>query len=343
MKTRYVQFKSPYNISVVNDDIQWPQSGKLLIKTLVSAISSGTELLVYRGQWPQNCVVDETIASLSEDFSYPLKYGYSSVGRVVATGSDVDPSWMNKRVFCFNPHESLFIAAPHETIVLPDEIDTEDAALLPNMETAVNLVMDGHPVIGERVCVFGLGVVGLLATAVLAHTGLEHIATFDRIQIRRDASLKMGADSATDPVIDPECSTSSLNGGLALFRSWADLSFELSGNPAALDSAIESTGFGGRVIIGSWYGSKKADLNLGGYFHRSRIKLVSSQVSSIAPEFTDRWTKARRMDLATNLLRKIRPSQLITHRFSIDDASQAYELIDQKPEKVIQAIFKYED
>jgi threonine dehydrogenase-like Zn-dependent dehydrogenase len=323
--------------------MEWPQAGKVLIKSEVSAISAGTELLVYRGLWPKNCVVDQTIQALADNFSYPLKYGYSTVGHVIDVSPHVDSSWIGKRVFCFNPHESHFAASPEELIPLPHDIDSYDAAMLPNMETAVNLVMDGHPVIGERVCIFGLGVVGLLTTAVLNYVGLEHIATFDRIEARRNAAIMLGANSSTDPTVAFACEPDSATQDHNRFSGWADLSFELSGNPDALNSAIEVTGYAGRIVVGSWYGSKQTDINLGGYFHRSRIKITSSQVSSISPEFTGRWDKRRRLDLALRFLRKIKPSGLITHRFDINLAAGAYQLVDNKPDQVIQAIFEYKD
>ena len=343
MDVRSVEFAAPYDVRVTQSSLQWPQSGKALVKTIVSAISSGTELLAFRGQWPKGCVVDSTISSLSEDFSYPLKYGYSSVGRVIDVGTGVDKSLLGKRVFSFNPHESHFACNPNEVIQIPDDIEHDDAAILPNMETAVNFVMDGHPLIGERVCVFGLGIVGLLTTAVLSRTGLENLVAFDRIELRRNRALELGADFAIDPADAFDISENHFRGGTDSYSAWADLCYELTGSPQALNDAINATGFAGRIVIGSWYGSKKSDINLGGYFHRSRIRMISSQVSSIAPEFMGRWTKDRRMNLALSFLRKIRPSSLITHRFNVEDAPRAYELIDKRPSEVIQVILTYED
>jgi threonine dehydrogenase-like Zn-dependent dehydrogenase len=122
----------------------------------------------------------------------------------------------------------------------------------------------------------------------------------------------------------------------------ADLVYELSGVPSALDQAIAVTGFTGRVLVGSWYGQKPAHLDLGGHFHRNRIRLISSQVSTLAPELSGRWTKARRFQVAWEMIRKINPSRFITHRFPITQAHQAYQLLDQDPEGAIQVIFSYE-
>ena len=127
-----------------------------------------------------------------------------------------------------------------------------------------------------------------------------------------------------------------------LIPSGADLSLELSGSPDALNGAIALTGFGGRVVIGSWYGEKQAHLNLGGEFHRSRIKLISSQVSTIAPELSSRWDKKRRYEVAWGALMRFHPEKWITHRIPLEDAAQAYRLLDENPGNTIQVILQYE-
>ena len=95
------------------------------------------------------------------------------------------------------------------------------------------------------------------------------------------------------------------------------------------------------MVIGSWYGVKRSDLNLGGHFHRSRMRLISSQVSSIAPELTGRWDKTRRYQVTWQMLTEVQPARFITQRFPIAQAAQAYELIDHHPEDAIQVILTY--
>ena len=109
----------------------------------------------------------------------------------------------------------------------------------------------------------------------------------------------------------------------------------------ALDQALAVTGYAGRLVIGSWYGQKQVHLDLGGRFHRSRIRLISSQVSSLAPELSGRWTKARRFETAWKMLAAVHPSTFITQRFSIDQAARAYELLDQCPQDSIQVLLTY--
>ena len=95
-------------------------------------------------------------------------------------------------------------------------------------------------------------------------------------------------------------------------------------------------------MVGSWYGTKKTELDLGGNFHRNRIRLISSQVSTLAPRFSDRWTKNRRMNVALDMIRSLNPARFVTHRFDVAEAGKAYELIDQNPGETVQVVLTYE-
>ena len=220
---------------------------------------------------------------------------------------------------------------------VPLPLSPEAAAFVPNMETAVNFLMDGQPLIGEQVVVFGQGVVGLLTTALLARLPLTSLVTLDRYPLRRQTSLALGAHTSLDPA-EPQ----TLARLHALLQQGADLTYELSGNPAVLEPAIAATGFSGRVVIGSWYGQKRAEIDLGGRFHRSRMRLISSQVSTLAPEWTGRWSKARRLQVAWWMLEQVQPAHLITHRFPLARAAEAYAMLDQHPEAALQVILTYD-
>lgn len=334
-------FTAPGRVDVRAETLPTPAAGQVVVQTLASAISPGTEMLVYRGQAPAEMAVDETISALGGSFDFPLKYGYAAVGRVVELGPGVDPGWRDRLVFAFNPHESHFVAAVADLLPVPTEIDPDTALFLPNVETAINFLLDGAPLIGEQVAVFGQGIVGLLTTALLARIPLASLITLDRYRLRREASLSLGAHSSLDPSM-PDA-RARLQSHLQADRSYAgaDLTYELSGVPAALDLAIAATGFNGRIVVGSWYGQKHADLNLGGRFHRSRIRLISSQVSTLTPELSGRWTKARRLQVTWHMLREVKPARLITHRFPFAEASTAYTLIDQRPDECIQVVLRY--
>jgi threonine dehydrogenase-like Zn-dependent dehydrogenase len=185
--------------------------------------------------------------------------------------------------------------------------------------------------------------VGLLVASLLKEFPLESLVTSDRYELRRKASLSLGLNDSFDPeLIDTQ---NNLKHASQIHQhAYAqnfDLTFELSGSPSALNSAIVMTTFSGRIVIGSWYGEKKAPIDLGGAFHRSRIKLISSQVSTIAPELSGRWDKARRFDVAWKALERIKPEKWITHRFPIEEAGKAYGLLDNNPQETIQVIFDY--
>jgi threonine dehydrogenase-like Zn-dependent dehydrogenase len=306
----------------------------MLVETQFSAISPGTELLIYRGHAPTDLPVDENIAALDGALVFPLQYGYAAVGTVIEVSDDLTRDWLDKTVFSFQPHQTHFLTTPEQVIPLPERISPESAVFLPNMETAVNFLMDGHPLIGERVAVFGQGIVGLLTTALLSKFPLKDLLTLDLYPNRRIASLEAGATQSFDPSNARTLSQLRSENGV-------DLVYELTGSPKSLDQAIAVTGFAGRVVVGSWYGQKRVSLDLGGHFHRSRIKIVSSQVSTLAPSIRGRWDKSRRFEVAWDMIHQVQPQRWITHRLPFQQAAQGYRLLDQNPEEVIQVLLDY--
>ncbi len=298
------------------------------MRTLVSAISPGTEMLAFRGQLPADQPLDATLPALAQEAAYPLRYGYACVGTVTAVGDPADATWLGRRVFAFQPHASAFTAPLSALLPVPDALENETAALLPMAETAVNFVQDGAPLLGERVAVFGAGVVGLLTLQLLSRFPLAELAAVDPIEERRARAQQAGA-------------TRTLHADACAELRDCDLVYELSGNPRALEQAIASTGFDGRIVVGSWYGSQKVPLNLGGHFHRSRMRLISSQVSTIHPTLAGRWTRARRFDEAWRLLASPFVPTLITHRFGFGAAPDAYATIDRQLSAVQVVLLTY--
>ena len=341
MKKEALYFAAPYQMEIREEALREPAPGQLLVRTLVSAISAGTELLIYRGQAPTELAVDDTIPSLMGNIRFPMKYGYAAVGEVIAVGSGLADLWQGKKIFAFNPHESLFLASPEEVHVLPPDMPPEEAVFFPNMETAVTLAADGKPGIGEQVAVFGQGIVGLLVTSILAKLPLESLVTLDAYALRRNTSRDVGAHFSLDPTAPGVLEEAlSLLQGPRAYRG-ADLTYEVSGEPGALDQAIGVTGYSGRVVIGSWYGTKRVSLHLGGSFHRSRIRLIGSQVSSISPELRGRWNKERLGQLTWKCIRELLPSRLVTQRFRLSEAAEAYRMLDQNAEQTLQVLLTY--
>lgn len=341
MKRKSLMFIGPEKVEVVEEEIGGPEENQVLVKTLVSAISPGTEMLFYRGLVPEEMAIDASIQSLSGSARFPFKYGYATVGEIVEVGKNVATGCVGQRVFAFHPHESLFLVENSELLTVPREIPTGGAVFLPTMETAVNFLMDGYPMIGEAVAVFGLGIIGLVTTALLLGFPLGIVLTFDRFPSRRAEALSLGVTESFNPD-DPDVITQAMQKlSKAGWEAGADLTFELSGAPAALNQAIAVTGFDGRVVIGSWYGKKRAEIDLGGKFHRSRIRLVSSQVSTVSPALSGRWDKQRRLRVAWEQILKTRPQRWVTHRFSFEDAPKAYQLMSEHPEETLQVLLDY--
>ena len=358
MKSHTLFFVAPKQIEIRTQDLRPLKDDEVLVETLCSSISAGTEMLVYRGQFPH---LADAHDKFSSDLNYPLAYGYACVGIVRETGKDIDTNWRDKLVFGFQPHTTHFTTRVSDIIPAPASLSAEACSFLPNMETAVNLIHDAAPILGERVLVLGQGIVGLLVTSLLKEFPLEMLVTSDRYTMRRKASLDIGVNDSFDPEKmtissnledDSDAKTHTTHQTAytqekapsthtpAYAKSF-DLTFELSGSPSALNTAIAMTTFSGRIVIGSWYGQKKANIDLGGSFHRSRIQLISSQVSTIAPALSGRWDKARRFGVAWEALKRIQPQKWVTHRFPIEEAAKAYQLLDENPQETIQILLEH--
>lgn len=319
------------HIELRTEPLPAPRGGEVLIETLCSSISAGSELLIYRGEFTES--LEDLHDPISSNLRYPHDCGYACTGRIIELGHDVERRMLGQMVFAFQPHSTYFIA-PHDSLIpIPEGQTAEAASFLPNMETAINLVQDAAPLLGERALVLGQGVVGLLTASLLNEFPLETLVAADHYALRRQASPASHVLDSSERDFRAQAAE--------LLPHGADLSIELSGSPRALNHALELTGFAGRVIIGSWYGEKSGAIDLGGRFHRSRITMVASQVSTIAPALSARWDKTRRFATAWNALEKIRPTKWITHRFPVTRAADAFQLLDQHPELTIQVIFDY--
>jgi threonine dehydrogenase-like Zn-dependent dehydrogenase len=345
-----VQFVSPGKVSVA-----WlPPEGSaqlgpkdVLVRTMVTAVSSGTELLVYRGQMPDDVPTDAVLGGQSGEqavkpFTYPSSYGYANVGRVIAVGKDVLGGRIcpGTIVFAFREHASWYVAPVEDVSVVPDGVDPVDAVFMPNVETAVSLVMDAAPLPGDNVAVVGQGIVGMLVVAVLKLCyGKAHVVAIDVNKDRLAVSKTSARPDATISGYDVQTKLGEVL--LPGDTEGVDVSIDVSGSSSGFDTAIQITRDGGRVIIGSWFGSKTVQLRqLGGRFHRSHISIVASQVSSLPPWLTPRWDKARRFRLVWKILQEVAPSQRFPLKvFHVLCAADAYSEIDQG--HVLQVLFKY--
>lgn len=342
MLSKQLWFTSPGNVEIKEQDISGPNENEVLVESIYSAISTGTELLIYRGQFPTDIALDAAIDDLkSQAGSFPIRYGYASVGTIVQVGSKVDASVIGKTVFAFIPHASHFTLPFDQTMVLPEDISPADAVFLANMETAVNLVHDGNPLLGETVVVTGLGIVGLLTTHILSQFPLSELIVIEKIKSRQKLISNLDDCKFYSPTSDDNIETLEKIQSGSSNELEADLVFELTGNPDALNLAVDFCGYNGRIVIGSWYGNKPSKINLGGKFHRNRIEIISSQVSTIAPQLTGRWDKSRRLEFAFKMIRDISPNKFISKFIDFEQAQQAYTLLDKSPEDYSQILLKY--
>ena len=313
-----LQFVAPRTVEIVESKVACGSlaPGALEMEGITSMISSGTELLMYRGDFDQSDEsLDAAIKGMGETIGYPMSYGYSWVGKVVGAGSGVTLSWVGRTAFAFAPHASSAFVDESSAIAVPEDISAADAAFLPAAETAVSIVHDAHPRAGELVAVFGAGVIGLLVVAQLRQMGLRVVAV-DPDEGRRRKARELGASAVAQPTEAPK-------------RAF-DISIECSGNPRALQGAVDATRDHGTVVLASWYGAKQVDLQLGTRFHRSHLKLVASQVSTIPGTSAERWSKARRFGAAWDLIREVNPAvSILTETIPLKRASDAYDLLDK--------------
>ena len=245
---------------------------------------------------------------------FPLAYGYSLVGMIERVGAGVPSRLVGTLAFAFAPHAERAYVDAAAMQPVPAGVSAADAAFLPAAETAISIVHDAHPRLGERVHVHGTGVIGLLVVAALRQLG-SYVVAVEPDAARRALATRLGASLA----VAPQDATAAR----------ADVSIECSGAPAALQGAIDGTADGGRVVVASWYGRKAIHLSLGTRFHRSHIELVASQVSEITGAHALRWDKARRFGAAWDLLRSVRPAARLPLRtFPLKRAAEAYALLD---------------
>jgi 2-desacetyl-2-hydroxyethyl bacteriochlorophyllide A dehydrogenase len=334
LKARALWFTAPRTATLRAETVGPPGPQEVRVETIASAVSAGTEMLVYRDEVPHELPLD--LPTLAGSYAFPIKYGYAAAGRVLDTGSGVENLSPGDPVFVHHPHQEVFVVPAQMPVRLPDDLDPVLGVFSANLETAVNVVHDTPVRLGETALVFGQGVVGFLVALLLKLSGAEAVLVVDPLEERRSLALAAGADGAFAPG-ELNDRVMEITGGRG-----ADVAVETSGSGAALQSAIDAVATEGTVVVASWYGVKPVTLELGGHFHRGRVGLRSSQVGRINPELAPRWDRARRMETVLGLLGRLKLKELISHRIPFEEAPEAYTLLEERPQEALQVIFTYE-
>jgi 2-desacetyl-2-hydroxyethyl bacteriochlorophyllide A dehydrogenase len=318
---RGLWFVAPRRVEIRSTAVRSLEGDEVLLRTIYSGISTGTEVLAYRGQIDPELPLDETIGSLGGTFRYPFQYGYSCVAVVEETHSELRRGDV---VFAFHPHEDLFLAAADDVIPL-GSAHAREATLFPYVETALQITLDAGAVLGDTVVVFGLGVVGVLTSLLLQRAGARVVAVEPQAE-RREVAASIGIPAVAAP--DDEADR-------------APLVIESSGNPDALAQALPLLAHEGTVLVASWYGTKPVTLHLGQEFHRRRLTLRSTQVSTIPARLTERWDVLRRRREAVTLLDELPLNALASHTFAFEEAADAYGALDAGEPGLIHAALRY--
>jgi 2-desacetyl-2-hydroxyethyl bacteriochlorophyllide A dehydrogenase len=267
-----------------------PRSDEVLVRTLFSGVSRGTETLIYRGEIPPSQYGDMRAPFQEGDFPGPVKYGYLNVG-VVESGPAT-----GQTVFCLYPHQTTYVVPADAVTLVPADVPPRRAVLAGTVETAVNALWDAAPLIGDRVSVVGAGMVGCCVARLLSRFPAMEVTLVDVDPNRAAIARALGVEFAEPDAAPAE----------------RDLVFHTSASAEGLQQSLEALAPEGTVIDMSWYGNSAVALSLGGAFHSRRLTIRSSQVGTVSPAGGRARTAADRMALALELLRDAAFDALLT-------------------------------
>lgn len=279
-----------------------PASDDVVVQTLFSGISRGTEALVFGGHVPQSEWTRMRAPFQEGEFSGAVKYGYCNVGRVECGPQELK----GRSVFALYPHQTRYVVPAPAVQLLPADVPPERAILAANVETAVNGVWDASPRVGDRVVVIGAGTVGSLVAWLISRIQGCDVQLVDVNPQRQQIAQALGV-----PFVQPDDTMRD-----------ADIVIHVSGSPEGLQHALDIAGFEAAIIEMSWFGDRKVPLTLGGAFHSKRLTIKSSQVGHVAPSQRARWNTRRRMAYALSLLADPALDVLVTGESSFDDLPQ---------------------
>jgi len=273
-------------------DLPDPVPGEVLVRAVRSAVSRGTETLVFRGGVPADQAAQMRAPFQEGDLPGPVKYGYLSVGIV----EDGPEELRGRTVFCLHPHQSAYVVPASAVVPVPDDVPPGRAVLAGTVETAVNALWDAAPLVGDRAAVIGGGMVGLCVARLLAAVPGAQVTVVDVDRRRAEVVAGLGARFAT-----PDDAPGDL-----------DLVVHTSATAAGLQRSLELLAPDGTVVDLSWYGDTELTLRLGGSFHSRRLAIRASQVGAVALARRYRRSTTDRLRLALELLRDPAFDALVT-------------------------------
>lgn len=327
---RELWFNEPRHVEVRQVPLPFPAPRQLLVRALCSGISQGTELLLYRGEGPTP--FDPSLDAPGQP-TYPRRYGYAWVGEVVAGVDDgtggVATIPVGTRVFALAPHAEYHVLDADSLTIVDTSIPPERAVLTASLETALTGVWDAHISLGDEVVILGGGIVGLL-TAWLAQLSGARVRLVEPAARRREAARRLGISEEVSPENDVP-------------RGAADVVIEATGDPGNLERAILHAGPEGCITILSFYGQRVAPVPFGVEFHRRRLSLRASQVSSVPPWKRARWSHARRLQLVQRLLADPALDELLDPPVPFEQAPSVYAGLEQAAGAALQMVFRYDD
>ncbi|MEV6194100.1 dehydrogenase [Streptomyces sp. NPDC051920] len=290
---------SPGHAEIRDVTLNEPAEDEVLVRTLYSGVSRGTETLVFRGGVPENQHASMRAPFQDGDFPAPVKYGYLSVGRVEQGPERL----LGRTVFCLYPHQTRYVVPVSAVTVVPESVPASRAILAGTVETAVNALWDAAPLIGDRIAVVGGGMVGCSVAALLARFPGVRVQLVDADPARGAVARALGVDFALPEEAEGD----------------RDLVVHASATDAGLDRSLRLLAHEGTVIELSWYGDRRIALPLGEAFHSRRLTLRSSQVGSVSPSARAGRTYADRLALALDLLAEPAFDALITGECSFGE------------------------
>lgn len=331
---------APRELEVFDQTVPAVGDGEVLLDTLYSGISAGTEMNVYRGSaalWRTRRDVENGLFEPTDEpeWTYPMAYGYAAVSRIAEVGANVTTLAVGDLVYTYTPHSSAAVVPAATVVVLPTLLDPRIGVLNANLNTAYNGILDAHPNFGDVVVVSGLGVIGLIQVQILHRLGVRVIG-IDGVPERRALAERFGAEIALEPGSHVAREVRKLTNNRG-----ADIVIEVSGASAALNEAIRIVGYNGAVIAMSWYGGTFENLSLIGEFHHNRPRIISSQVGGLSPTLGSLWSLERRQEVVLQLMQQLDLEPLLTHERSIEDAAEAYRIVDSRPDDLVQFVLAY--